>query len=296
MDTVRIGLIWPDSSHADRFSELCNLTEGDSAGNHVDGARIVGVWGEDSERNRTLSEKFGIELIADRKEDLIGRIDLAIVMSRNGALHLELASPFIEAGVATFVDKPIANSLEDARAISALARKHGTPLTSFSTYRTASSAARLKKEKLELLGSFTFGEFTGPGQIENEYGGLIFYGIHAAELALLFMGTGAARVRCATHAGNTSATVTWPDDRSATINVLGNAAYVFHVSLYGPDGHHSEVPDATRLYPDGLEIALEMARSRKEPLEHEVFIESVGLIEAMNASIISGQTEDIARG
>jgi predicted dehydrogenase len=295
MDVIRIGLIWPDSSHADRFSELCNLPAEDNSGDHIDGARVVGLWGEDSERNLTLSEKFGIELIADRKEDLIGHIDLAVVASRNGALHLELARPFLEAGVATFVDKPIANRLGDARAISDLARKHGTPITSFSTYRIASSVARLRKEQLASLGRFTFGEFTGPGQLENEYGGLIFYGIHAAELALEFMGPGADRVRCSTHGGNTSATVIWPDDRSATVNVLGNAAYTFHVSLYGPDGHHSEVPDASRLYPDGLEIALEMARSRKEPLEHEIFIESIALIEAMNASMSSGQTEAIAK-
>ena len=238
MDVVRVGMIWPDSSHGDRFSELCNLPAGDNSGDHIDGARIVGVWGEDSERNVTLSEKYGIELIADRKEDLIGHIDLAVVMSRNGALHLDLARPFLEAGIATFVDKPIANTVEDARAISNLARKHGTPITSFSTYRTASSVARLRKEQLKSLGGFTFGEFTGPGQLENEYGGLIFYGIHAAELALEFMGPGADCVRCSTHGGNTSATVSWPDDRSATVSVLGNAAYVFRVSLYGPDGYH----------------------------------------------------------
>ena len=295
MDEVRIGLIWPDSSHADRFSELCNLPGGSPAGIRVDGARVVGVWGEDSERNRSLSDGFGIELVADRKEDLIGHIDLAIVMARNGALHLEQARPFLEAGIATFVDKPMANSLADARAISELARKHGAPMTSFSTYRTATSIKRLKNDQLESLGRFTFGEFTGPGQLENEYGGLIFYGIHAAELALAFMGPGAERVRCSTHGGNTSATVTWPDDRSATVNVLGNASYVFHISLYGPNGHHAQVPDASRLYPDGLGIAVEMARSRKEPLEHEVFIESVALVEAMNASLRSGKTEPIAR-
>ena len=128
----------------------------------------------------------------------------------------------------------------------------------------------------------------------NEYGGLIFYGIHAAELALEFMGPGAERVRCSTHGGNTSATVTWPDDRSATVNVLGNASYEFHVSLDGPNGHHSVVPDATRLYPDGPAIAVEMARSGKEPLEHEVFIDSVAVGEAMNASLRSGKTEPVS--
>ena len=293
MDDVRIGLIWPDSSHADRFSELCNLPGGNSRGDRVEGARVVGLWGEDPDRNRNLSETFGIELVADRKEDLIGHIDLAVIMSRDGALHLELARPFLEAGVATFVDKPLANSLADALTISELARKHGAPMTSFSTYRTATSVQQIKNSQLEALGIFTFGEFTGPGQLENEYGGLIFYGIHAADLALEFMGPGAECVRCSTHGGNTSATVTWPDDRSATVNVLGNASYVFHVSLYGPSGHHSVVPDPTRLYPDGLVIAVEMARSRVEPLEHEVFIESIALVEAMNASLKSGKTEPI---
>jgi len=294
MNLVRIGLIWPDSSHAERFSELCNLPTGTNSGNHVDHARVVAVWGEDRERNLTLAENFGIELIADRKEDLVQHIDLAIVMSRNGAFHLDLARPFLEAGIPTFVDKPIANTVEDARAISHLARKHGTPVTSFSTYRTSASMAHLRQQQVTSLGGFTFGTFTGPGHLENEYGGLIFYGIHAAELALFFMGPGAKHVRCDTHGGNTSAVVTWPDERSAVINVLGNAAYVFQVSLYGPDGHHFELPDASHLYRDGLEVALAMARSGQEPLEHESFIEPIALIAAMNASRRSGRTEEIS--
>ena len=293
MEATRIGLIWPDGSHADRFSELCNLPAEDFPGLHVDGARVVGIWGEDRERNLALSETYGIDLVAQRLEELVGNIDLAIVMSRSGDRHLELARPFLESGTATFVDKPVANTLDDARAISALARENGAPLTSFSTFRIADSVAQIKRKQLETLGGFTFGEFTGPGQMENDYGGLIFYGIHAVELALEFMGPGAETVCCSSSGGNTSAIVNWSDGRSANVNVLGNAAYVFHVSLYGPKGHHAVVPDATSLYADGLTIAVEMARSRKEPLEHEVFIESIAVVEAMNASLLSGRSEPI---
>lgn len=295
METVRIGLIWPDSSHGDRFPELCNLPAEKFPGLHVDGARVVAVWGKDAGRNLTLAATYGIDLIAAKPEDMLGKIDLAIVMSRNGALHLELARPFLQAGVPTFVDKPLANSLADCRAISNLARKHATPMTSFSTLRIARATQTMKAQQLNALERFTFGQFTGPGQLENEYGGLIFYGVHAAELALEFMGPGAEEVICAAHGGNVAALVHWGDERSATVNVLGNAKYVFHVSLFGPGGNFAAVPDSTNLYHDGLEMVVEMARTRKEPLPHEVFMESTALVEAMNASLKSGRPAKVER-
>ena len=295
MDTVRIGIIYPESSHADRYSELANLPKEQFPKTHVEGARVVGLWGEDPKRNRELVEKYGIDFLADRPEDLIGRIDLAIPTARHAGRQPGLARPFIEAGIPTFVDKPCALTLAEGRKLSQLARRHGTPITSFSTYRIGRSTRRIKTRELKKLGKFTFGEFTGPGKLVNEHGGLIFYGIHAVELALEFMGPGAEEVYCAAHGGNVASVLRWDGERSATVNVLGNAAYVFHVSLYGPGGHYAAVPESASLYHDGLQVAVEMARTRKEPLAHEVFLESLAVIDAMNASIASGRPEKVAR-
>ena len=57
-------------------------------------------------------------------EDLIGRVDVAVVSAPTG-LHAEVAKPLLEAGIDLLVEKPLAASVEDARAIVVTARRYG---------------------------------------------------------------------------------------------------------------------------------------------------------------------------
>jgi predicted dehydrogenase len=60
--------------------------------------------------------------------DLIGRVDAVVVAAPTG-LHAAVALPLLEAGIDMLVEKPIAATVEDARAITIAARRFGRIVT-----------------------------------------------------------------------------------------------------------------------------------------------------------------------
>ena len=68
-----------------------------------------------------------------------------------GGDHLKLAKPFLKKGIPTFVDKPFASNLKDAKSIVSLARKHRTPLFNSSILTQVPAADAFKSRLAEIL-------------------------------------------------------------------------------------------------------------------------------------------------
>ncbi len=82
-----------------------------------------------------------------------------------------------------FVDKPLANSLSDARTDGGGggSDRAGVPLLSGSALRWQPEAAQLKTRLAGLDGPIDLAAY-GTWYPQNEYGGAIFYAIHTVEL------------------------------------------------------------------------------------------------------------------
>lgn len=178
---MRLGLIGIDNTHADHAVRHLNLEHA------LGSARVVAIQGGTAERAATLAAHGGIDLVAEHPEDLIGAIDAAIVMDRDGSLHRAHAVPLLKAGIPVLVDKPLATTVADAEAILETARTAGVPVTSYSALRWTDSLAAFR-ERLPALGPLTTVVATGPVQRDSIYGGVSFYGVHAVELALHLLG------------------------------------------------------------------------------------------------------------
>ncbi len=70
--------------------------------------------------------------VCENYEELFEDVDAAYIADSSspgdGADHLERARPFLERGIPTFVDKPFASTLADAKEMVRLAKEHNTPL------------------------------------------------------------------------------------------------------------------------------------------------------------------------
>lgn len=86
----------------------------------VDLVAVVDPLGESRER---VAAAHGCRACAEPRE-LVGLVDAAIVAAPTG-LHAGVAVPLLEAGVDLLVEKPIAATVEDARAIVIAARRCG---------------------------------------------------------------------------------------------------------------------------------------------------------------------------
>ena len=86
-------------------------------------AEIIGIHDADPERARQIAAEFGTRAFSDVRQ-LAEQIDAATVAVPT-ILHAEIASQFLESSVDVLVEKPIANSLEAADDLIALAKKNG---------------------------------------------------------------------------------------------------------------------------------------------------------------------------
>lgn len=111
----RIGTVNIDTSHAPSFAEI--LLKGETA-------RYTAIYNDGFRTDEEVDnfiKKYGLEKRYTDLNEMAKNIDIAFIQSCNWDRHIELATPFIEAGVPVFIDKPIVGSLKDCKAIEALA-------------------------------------------------------------------------------------------------------------------------------------------------------------------------------
>jgi predicted dehydrogenase len=84
---------------------------------------LVAVVDPSPEARARVAQANGCAALPEPK-DLVGKVDAAVVAAPTG-LHASVSLPLLEAGVDLLVEKPIAASVEDARAIVTTARRHG---------------------------------------------------------------------------------------------------------------------------------------------------------------------------
>jgi predicted dehydrogenase len=78
----------------------------------IEGVDLVGVCDTNRSRADDIAAKFGGQSFGDVR-DLVSRVD-AVTIAAPTVSHVELALPFLESGIATLVEKPIASSVEEA--------------------------------------------------------------------------------------------------------------------------------------------------------------------------------------
>ncbi|MFD2082843.1 Oxidoreductase family, NAD-binding Rossmann fold [Actinopolymorpha cephalotaxi] len=283
---IRVGIVGTNTSHAGVFAGLLNGVDGRPP--RVEGARVVGVWSSGKEglsgmhsSAAELAAAYRIDQVATEVADLIGAVDLALILDDldGGALHAELARPFLEAGVATYVDKPMALTVEDAVGLFDLAERNDTPLMSCSALRFAPELDVFRQDGGEELSTLVS---VGPGDWFN-------YGVHAVEAALAVRGPGAKQVR--QFAGSDRDITVIEDDSGprVVIGTLRDANTGFHLTGYGPQGVvQTEVADYQSFYANTMSAAVGMARTGTAPIDRQATLEVLAILAAGQRSATTG--------
>ena len=136
----RIGILGSENSHASAFSEIFNKPDENGAFKYPD-CHVVAVGGHYPESNKEVFEKFGLDFIAEKPEDMLGKVDAVMVTARDGKFHPEFARPFVEAGLPMFIDKPFAVDPAEALALVRLAKSKNVPLVGGSSVKQTMMSA-----------------------------------------------------------------------------------------------------------------------------------------------------------
>lgn len=289
----KIGLIGSDSSHADRFAEIINVKDHPTYLPDT-GAAITAIWGAEAERTQQVAQNGQIDTIVQEPSAMLGQVDAVFCVTRHGSTHLELVRPYIEAGVPTFVDKPLTVDSTEAATLLDLAARHKTPLTSFSTVRFATSVQEYV-QSLDAIGDIRAAVYSGPATRRNPYGGVAFYAIHCIELMLMLQGTGVQSVEATegphitgqdgSRNGNISAFCTWADGATANILFTVDAQYGFRAMHAGKDGFQCRALDISDCYRQGVQQILACLRDGATPVPAAQMLESIQIVHALQRSL-----------
>jgi hypothetical protein len=195
--TIRAGMIGLDTSHVPAFAKIFNSSK---ATGDVAGIKVVAGYpgGTELPASRGRVEKFteqlrgmGIEIVKTIPE-LLEKVDVVLLESVDGRIHLQEAVPVIKAGKPLWIDKPVAGSLADAIVIYDLAKKHNAPCFSSSSLRFGESIQAILKD--EAVGPIAGADTWGPCSYSTGTPDLFFYGIHGIEPLFTLMGTGCETV------------------------------------------------------------------------------------------------------
>lgn len=262
---TRVGIIGLDTSHSIAFVKALNAA---SPKPEYGGYKVVAAYPKGSNDIKSSVDriegytadvrKFGVEIVSSIKE-LLTKVDVVMLETNDGRLHLEQALPVLKAGKRLFIDKPIAASLADAIAIFKAAKKYGVPVFSSSSLRFTQSAQDISKGTV--VGNVLGAEAYSPSPFEPTHPDFFWYGIHGVETLYTVMGRGCKQV-VRVHAPDADVVVgTWDNGRIGTFRGLraekkGYGGTVFGnkgISTIGPySGYDSLLMEVIKFFKTGV--------------------------------------------
>jgi len=240
---MRIGLVDLDTSHPQNWIPIEREL----------GHEVVGVWDGGSvhpaEHVAQFAQEHQIPRVFESLDDMVPEVDCAVIHGCDWDTHVDKARPFVEAGKAVLIDKPVAGSARDLSQIIAWASE-GARIS-------GGSSLRLCDETRDYLAQ-PVGERGTPhtvlcGCAVDEFN----YGIHAYALLSGILGPGITSVRHLGRGAQRRIQVNWYDNRMGVL-VIGEAAgwVPFYATITTEKGVAQFVADSANLYRALLESTL----------------------------------------
>lgn len=287
-DLKRIGIIGLDTSHSEMFTK--DINEGWLKDR---GYRVVAAYPHGSEDIPSALQmkpaiidavkKMGVEIV-DSISNLLKKVDYILLESNDGRVHLEQATEVIKAKKPLFIDKPMAENIQNVRAIFALADKHNVPVFSSSSLRYDKLVRKVKEGE---IGNVLGADVYTPAEIEPNHIDQAWYMIHGVEMLFAVMGTGCREVYREFNPDFELVVGVWEDGRIGSVrgirrgaaNIAGVAFGETGISPLGPFSGYGPLVDEILTFFD----------SKVVPVASEETIEIFKFMEAAQQSKPDGR-------
>jgi predicted dehydrogenase len=240
-------------------------------------ARVTHVWTQDRRVSEAVARAALIDEVVDEPDDMIGAVDAVLLARDDAESHRELAQPFLLADLPVYIDKPLATTVDDARAIYALARRPAqvfscTPLRFADEFAWTADRARA-------TGTIVSVEASTPSRWET-------YAVHVIEPTLeILRGHGGVETseRIAGD-GRTDLRVGFANGVRATFTALGASREPISIRVNGERGSVALVfEDSFSAFKSALEAFLRQVRTGVEAIPRSAVLQVVELVEAGSA-------------
>ena len=164
---VRVGVLGTDSTHVDAFLRHLNIEQ-----RHPE-LRITAALACSPERDAAITA-WGAQILGTPAA-VVARTDVVLVTERDPGQHVPLARLALSAGRKVFIDKPLADTPQGAHQVRDLAPPGRLATGSTFQHHPVVLDSALRRPQHVVV--------EGPADPRCPWGGLLFYGIHAAEAA-----------------------------------------------------------------------------------------------------------------
>jgi len=278
----KVGIIGLDTSHSVAFTKALNAATPDPV---YDGYKVVAAYPYGSKDIESSVKripgyieevkKMGVEITGSVKE-LLSKVDVVLLETNDGRLHLEQALEVFKAGKRMFIDKPVAGTLSDTIAIYEASEKYKIPVFSASSLRYIKGIDGIDKAKV--LGADTY----SPATLEKTHPDFFWYGIHGVETLYTVMGTGCKSVTRISTPDTDIVVGIWADGRTGTFRGTRTGKHDYGGTVFTQDGNKVLGPYAG--YEPLLVEIIKYFKTGEVPVTPKETIEIFAFMEAADES------------
>ncbi|MEX0883261.1 MAG: Gfo/Idh/MocA family oxidoreductase, partial [Cyclobacteriaceae bacterium] len=197
------------------------------------------------EISEDIARHSGIDHVVDKMEAMIGAVDAVILARDDPENHVDMAKPFLEAGVPLFIDKPLAFTKEDL-AYFIGQHQSGKFLMSCSSMRYAHECRTLKTE-IKSLGTLHLVTAVGKKDWKK-------YGVHLLEA--LFSSLDDPKPLWVQHVGEPDRAIVvigFDNGLKATVHLYQDICGTFQLSFFGAEGWRLvEIKNSYAMFRDNM--------------------------------------------
>lgn len=282
----RVGIIGLDTSHSVAFTKSLNNNPDKWRGYKVVAAHPYGTKTIPSATDRIPRyieeiKGFGVK-ISDSIQDLLKQVDVVLLETNDGRLHLKQAEQVFKAKKPVFIDKPLAASYADAAEIFRLSKQYNTPFFSSSSLRYIDGMEAIRKgEHGKVLGADVY----TPAALDPSHPDFFWYGIHGVEMLFAAMGTGCKSIS-RVHTTDTDILVgVWEDGRVGTVRGTRSGKNAYGGTIYTEKG--PVALGGFKGYDPLLERIVQFFDTKELPFDGKETLEICAFIEAADVSKFS---------
>ena len=273
---MRLGFISIDTRHPESWLPI----ERDG------GCEVIGFYDEGEIHPPAYAKDFGERhglKVFPSPDDLVEEVDAVIIHSCNWDRHVALAEPFIRAGKAVFLDKPMAGNVRDIRQLQAWSRE-GARLVGGSCFFQCEEIEQWKANRGQNRPHTVFA-----GCAVDEFN----YGIHAYSMASAVFGPGIRRVRFLGAKVQQRIQVEWATGECAFLSIGAQNGWLQgHLTIVGDRSAAQVRPGTDRLYDVYVRSALEYLAGTKDepPVTMQTLLEcELAAIAALESKLHDGE-------
>jgi len=240
----------------------------------INAARVTHVWTQDKEISESIAKSSHIENVVSDLKDMIGHVDAVMLSRDDPENHVEMARPFIDAGIPLFIDKPLASTTADLAYFSKEAAK-GKFIMSCSSQRY-SNECRTVKQELANLGELEL--ITAVGKKD-----WIKYGVHLLEgIFALVNDPKPVSVRHLGTDGKDIVHILFENGLHATMQLFMDITPTFQISVFGQKGWR--LIEIKNSYSQFRDTIIEFIRSVQEGKPRLSFHKTENIIQTLIAA------------